>query len=127
MTNKGYCPACYGELEVIELAPCARCGWDKNEIAHFGVGKHIYSEFEVYGTELVLCNFCDVDLSSEDSEYWGFSPKKRLGYGSPEFRKLRDIPIEDLRINKGLFCPACGQTKKYLEAVCKSREANRTA
>ena len=62
MARKKYCPVCYTELEVIDVAPCDDCGWDENEIQHFDEKKHVYAEFNVYGASLILCSFCDVDF-----------------------------------------------------------------
>jgi len=60
------CPICYEVLEVRDLAPCDDCGWDPKEIDNFKENIHTYAEFEVYGSKLTLCNFCDVDFSSYD-------------------------------------------------------------
>jgi hypothetical protein len=119
--KKSYCPVCYGAFEVIDVAPCDECGSLEEEIRHFLNGEHSYAEFAVYGTELVLCDFCDVDFSSYHPEFWGFARGKTLGYGSDGFRKLRELPREQLSIAKGKYCPTCKARSTFLEALVEVR------
>lgn len=120
------CPICGEELEVREVAPCDDCGWDPTEIEHFNNHEHTYSEFEVYGSKLILCNYCDVDFSSYDPEVWGLPPKSKVGYGTVGFRKLAEIPNNKLSIAKGLFCPGCKAKLPMLQARIKANDANAT-
>ena len=124
MARKKYCPVCYTELEVIDVAPCDDCGWDENEIQHFDEKKHVYAEFKVYGASLILCSFCDVDFSSYDPEFWGFPRNKRLGYGSEGFQKLCEMPVASLSVKKGEFCPKCRARLTYLRALAEVRKKN---
>lgn len=119
-----HCPICWEKLEVIDVAPCDDCGWDTDEIQQFKEQKHTYSKFEVYGSELVLCNFCDVDFSSYHPSYWGFPDKEKVGFGSKGFRKIEEIPYQNLSISKDKFCPSCKARLTFLEALAKARNAN---
>ena len=80
--KKEQCPICFGRLEIIYAAPCYDCGHDGNEIDHYKEGKHTYHEFEVFGFPIVLCNFCMVNFSSYDPEYFGFSQGTKVGTGT---------------------------------------------
>jgi len=125
MSNKEtHCPICYEKLEIIDVAPCNDCGWDETEIQHLKEKKHIYAEFEVYGSKLILCNFCDVDFSSFQPSFWGFPDKERIGYGSEGFRKIEEIPYEKLSIRKDKFCPSCKGRLTFLKALAKARGNN---
>lgn len=118
------CPICYEKLQVIDVAPCDECGWNETEIEHFQEKKHIYARFEVYGSELILCNFCEFDFSSYHPGFWGFQNKDRIGCGSKGFRKIEEIPREKLNIGKDKFCPSCKARLTYLKALAKARENN---
>lgn len=118
------CPVCFDELELRNLAPCDDCGFAEAEIEHFESHEHVYSEFEVYGSTLILCNFCDLDFSSYKPEHWGFESGRRVGYGSQGFRKVTELPYSALSIKKGWFCSTCGATLKMVEAALKAREEN---
>ena len=115
------CPECGEELEVVNIAPCDDCGWDPKEIEHFNSSKHTYARYEVYGSILMLCNFCDVDFSSYNPEYWGFPKGYELGFGSAGFKKIANIPNEQLSISKGKYCPKCCARLPFIQAVQKAR------
>ena len=118
------CPKCGEELEVVEVAPCDDCGWDPKEIEHFKNREHTYSEFEVYGSKLVLCNFCDVDFSSYDPTLWGFPANSRVGYGTQGFNKITELPYSLLSIKKELVCSNCKAKLSMIEAQLKAKEKN---
>lgn len=120
------CPICNDVLEVRKLAPCDDCGWDPKEIEDFENDIHTYAEFEVYGSKLILCNFCDVDFSSYDPTVWGLPLKSNIGYGSEGFRKLKEIPRSELFIEKGYFCPSCKAKLAMLKAMYKAKNVNTT-
>jgi hypothetical protein len=123
-SKETHCPVCYEKLEIVEVAPCDDCGWREIEIQHFKEKKHIYAKFEVYGSKLILCNFCDVDFSSFHPSFWGFSAKEKIGYGSKDFHKIEEIPYEKLGIGKDKFCPFCYARLTFLRALVKTRENN---
>jgi hypothetical protein len=121
-----YCPICYEKLEIIDVAPCDDCGWKPMEIEHFKKKEHSYSLFSVYGTVLVLCNFCELDFASYCPEYWGFPKKAAMGYKSPptEYRRLDHLPDEKLSIRKDKFCPSCEHRLPFLKALKIIRDNN---
>ena len=118
------CPRCGEELEVIDVAPCDDCGWNAVEIEHFKNREHTYSEFEVYGSKLVLCNFCDVDFSSYDPEVWGFQKNCSVGYGTRGFNKITELPYSLMSIKKEQFCPNCRAKLSMIEAQIYAKENN---
>jgi hypothetical protein len=65
------CPDCFTALEPIDVAPCFDCGHLAIELEHLASGRHTYAEYRVFGECIVLCNFCRVDFSSYDPEYFG--------------------------------------------------------
>lgn len=120
--KKKQCPICFGELEVIDVAPCDDCGHDQNEINHFYECKHTYREFEIFGVTLILCDFCMVDFSSYDPEYFGLSKNKIIGLGS---QKLKEIQLlNNLSIQKDKFCPTCGHRLSFLKWLKDVNEEN---
>jgi hypothetical protein len=87
-----YCPLCYGELEVRDVAPCDECGALQQELEHFAARKHSYAEYEVFPPlKLTLCNFCDVDFGSGDPTFFGLPRSARIGY---QFMRLVQ-PIQE--------------------------------
>jgi len=46
-----------------------------------------------------------------------------IGYGSEGFRKLSDIPKEELTIEKGYYCPVCRAKLRELEAMYRAQNA----
>lgn len=119
--NYTNCPICYEELEVRKTTPCMDCGTYDSEIEDLKQGKNSYAELSViYGSNLVLCHFCQVDFGSYKSETWEFPDKKRIGYEHMNF--LRDIKPE---ITKTKFCPNCGQSLSFLKFMFEVREKNK--
>jgi hypothetical protein len=122
--NKEKCPACGEVLNIIDVAPCDDCGGFPKEIEHFKNKEHKYAKFEVYGSILTLCNFCDVDFSSYAPSFWGLKTQQRPGYGSPGFRKISEIPHDKLSIKKGKFCPHCNARLTLINAKIKAQTTN---
>ena len=120
------CPECGEELEVVDAAPCDDCGWDPVEVEHFQAKNHTYGVFEVYGSKLTLCNFCEADFSSYDPEYWGLPKRGLVGEGSAGFCKIEQLAFEGLSIGKTKYCPSCRSTLKMVLAARKARDAKRT-
>ncbi len=115
------CPICYHELEVRECAPCDDCGWDPREINHLHQGIHTYETYEVYqGLHLTLCNFCAVDFGSYQSEYFGLSNGKRIGF--KHFRFVRELA--DPQVIKDKFCPHCSARLTFLKFLNEIRNLN---
>jgi hypothetical protein len=106
------CPVCYSELVEKEVTPCMDCGAHKDGS---------YSEYEVYfGQRLVLCNFCYVDFSSYNPEYFGFPKNKKVGL--QDFNFLINITDTSLRVDK--YCPECNKRLAFLRFVSLCRENN---
>ena len=110
-----HCPICQTELEVRNVTPCHDCGWSDDELEHYR--EHTYSEVRALGVEgIVLCDFCDVDFASYDPTFFGLPRGTRLQF--PEH--LRGV--EQIRIGKDKFCPACRARLAFLKFVSKVRE-----
>ena len=43
------CPLCFGPLEVRDVAPCAECGAQPEEVEHLREGRHTYQVLRVLG------------------------------------------------------------------------------
>ena len=105
-----------------EVAPCDECGGTATEVEHFLAGGHTYAEYEVFpGLALVLCNFCQVDFSSFDPEYFGLPRKTRVGLlGSMRF--LRDV--HPAQTDRDKFCEQCGHRLRFLRFVSNARRVH---
>jgi hypothetical protein len=113
------CPICYNELEVRDCSPCDCCGWDDNEIDHLNAQKHTYKVYDIYkGLHLTLCNFCEVDFSSYNPEYFGLLKDERLGLH--KFNYVKDI--KNPQIIKDKFCPNCSERLSFLKFLKQIRE-----
>ncbi len=111
------CPICYGELEVREVTPCFDCGGEPKELEHLAEGKHIYSEVVAFGIPIILCDFCLVDFSSYDPEYFNRPKGTTMGVGEFTFvRELRDAKVE-----KDKYCAACRRRLAFLRFVSAAR------
>lgn len=115
--KKDRCPICSTELEVRDVSPCWDCGHDSAELIHLADGKHTYSEFEVFGSRIVLCDHCMVDFSSNDRQQLGLPQGKVIGLGTPEFREVRSV--ENPVVSKDKVCPTCNRRRAYLNWVTK--------
>ena len=116
------CPLCFGSLSVREVAPCHECGGSPDEVAHFFAGKHTYAEYEVFpGLSLILCNFCQVDFTSYDPQYFGLAPRTKIGL-SGSMRFVRDIhPTE---VDRDKYCEQCGRRLRFLRFVSDARRVH---
>lgn len=103
------CPLCAGPLTLIEVAPCFDCGHVPRELDECRRGEHEYHVFELWGRELVLCDFCDADFGSYFPDYWGL----------PE-GPLPDYPLQLIRrvehpdIAQDMYCAACRKRQAFL-------------
>lgn len=113
------CPICFSFLEVKDVAPCWECGIFDEEIAHFHEGRHTYAEVEIWpDLTAVMCNFCMVDFSSYDPDFWEAPRNVDL----PFPRELREVQGQ---IQKGRYCPECNYRQPFLEFIVAAREHNR--
>jgi hypothetical protein len=116
-----HCLLCYEELEVREVAPCDDCGWDPTEIEHFNIGKHHYTEYEIFpGLNLTLCNFCDVDFGSYDPTFFGLPKRTRIGFDKMKFVRV----VREASLGRDKYCPNCKCRLSFLKFVVQAREKN---
>ena len=98
------------------------CGADPAELDHARTGQHTYAIYRIFGKfELALCNFCQVDFSSYDPQFFGLTRKRKAGVGH-NFDFVKDL--KDLSIRKDKWCPKCGFRIGFLRFVLAAREAN---
>jgi hypothetical protein len=118
MFHARQCPVCFGPLEIREVAPCAECGHDLQELVHLREGKHTYQLMRVLdGLEIVLCNFCMVDFGSRNPSFFGLARGTQIGYETMQF--VRDV---DATQGYDRYCPECGYRLAFLRLVAASRE-----
>ena len=114
---ESYCPICYGLLETREVAPCYDCGHDPKELEHLSEGRHTYAVMNVFGVDIVLCSFCQVDFSSYRPTYFGRASRAHFG------RELAFVRDElNPRPTKDRYCPECGHRLAFLRFLAKARE-----
>jgi hypothetical protein len=114
-----HCPVCYGELEVREVAPCDDCGGKAEELDHFREGRHTFTIYEVFpGLELTLCDFCAVDFTSYNPEFFGLPKHSRVGLGKMNFVRAVDQPS----VQPGKLCTQCGLRLTFARFVVLARE-----
>ncbi len=116
------CPICFTELELRDCGPCDDCGWDPTEIEHFNNRKHVYRTYEIYkGLHLTLCNFCDIDFSSYQPDYFGFDHGNRIGFR--DFQLITEL--KNPQIIKDKFCRACSARLTFLNFLFDIRQLNK--
>lgn len=103
------CPICSTQLQPIEVAPCFDCGHAPRELDECIRGEHEYQLFELWGREIVLCDFCDADFGSYYPNYWGLPKGPLPGYPLRLLRKL-----ENAGIGQDLYCPSCDHRLAFL-------------
>jgi hypothetical protein len=117
--SDNYCPLCYTQLEVRDVAPCMDCGHLPQEVEHALAGKHTYAEMRIFDElSLILCDFCQVDFGSYDPTFFGLPKDARIGYEKMQFLQ----PVEDTFIRKDKCCPQCAYRLPFLKFVQKARE-----
>ncbi len=106
MTN---CPICLAQLQEIEVAPCFDCGHIHRELDECIRGEHEYHVFEIWGQEIVLCDFCDADFGSYSPDYWGLPEGPLPDYPLHLVRK-----VESPSIGRDLYCANCNHRLDFL-------------
>ena len=114
------CPICSTELELQDVTPCWDCGHASEEIEHFHSEVHTFAEFEVFGSNIVLCDICAVDFASYDPSCFGLTAGTRIGLGTFDFRQLKTI--ENYQISKDKVCPVCNHRLRFLNWMLGVRE-----
>lgn len=103
------CPICAGSLEMIDIAPCFDCGHSPSELGELVRGEHEYHVFEIWGHEIVLCDFCDADFGSYYPEYWGL-PRGPF----PDYLLALVRKVGNPEVGRDWFCPACKHRLAFL-------------
>jgi len=118
--SESNCPICYGPLEAREVTPCFDCGADPAELNHLAEGRHKYAAVSVLHSSIVLCDFCQVDFTSYDPEFFGqgrgFRPGKDVVF-------VRDVL--DPQPTKDKYCPKCGRRLAFLRFLAAVRQRQR--
>ena len=104
-----------------DVAPCFDCGGDPKELQHLAERKHVYIEVLAFHLPIILCDFCLVDFSSYDPEYFNRRKGTRLDFS--QFTVVREL--DSPKIEKDKFCEACGRRLAFLRFVAAARDAAR--
>ena len=127
------CPICSNELEVREVTPCIECGAleeeveilkndlkEKDNYHHQPLSPefNLYRVFDKY--EITLCNFCAVDSSSKEPQYFGLPKNKKIGYEKLQFLKK----IIEPTLGKDKYCSECNQRLSYSNFLISVRNDN---
>ena len=121
--SKNYCPLCYSQLEVRDVAPCFDCGAFDRGIEHALTGQHTFAEWRILGEiKLVLCSFCRIEFYSYfDPGYFGFPSYERFKIALDQMEFVRSV---DVYIGKDKFCPHHGRRLAFLEFLQQIRNLN---
>ncbi|AMU96973.1 hypothetical protein TP47_03775 [Xanthomonas citri pv. aurantifolii] len=103
------CPICSLQLQEIDVAPCFDCGHVPGELDECIHGEHEYHAFEIWGQEIVLCDFCDADFGSYFPDYWGLPAGPLPDYPLHLVRKA-----ERPGIGRDLYCANCNHRLEFL-------------
>jgi len=123
------CPICNNSMMEITVAPCYDCGHEKNEIeklkkrnrAPKKKKKLEYYKYEIFGQEIVLCEFCYYDFDSYDPFYLGLQEDIPLH----TFKHRLEI-IENPKEEKDYYCEKCQKRLKFLNFLKNARKNNNT-
>ncbi|MGH1426462.1 MAG: hypothetical protein ACRBEE_00830 [Arenicella sp.] len=123
------CPVCFDELEVIETTPCMVCGHDKDKVSllkqdiaeKFQHDSFTFSTFRSFEKiECNLCDFCSLEFTSMDPEFFGFEKGKVMW---PEnFQFLTHIARPSVEYDK--FCTQCNMRLSFIKFTKLLRELN---
>ena len=100
-------------------APCYDCGHSESEIGEFERGEHEYNVFDLWGHELVLCDFCDADFGSYFPEHWGLPPGPLPEYPLNHLHLLA-LPT----LTTDACCPTCNHRLAFLKVLAAARAKN---
>jgi len=113
----------------ITVAPCYDCGHEKKEIENLKKSnsspkkkkKHEYYKYEIFGQEIILCEFCYYDFDSYNPFYLGLQEDVPLHSFKHRLSKI-ETPKED----KDYFCKKCQKRLKFLSFLKNARKINNT-
>jgi hypothetical protein len=108
-------PICYSELETRDVAPCYDCGAVPEELTHFVDGKHKYFEVRLFGSKVVLCDFCQVDFDAYSPEYFHRSSGRFFS------QMIVDAELREPVLTKDKYCPQCGRRLAFLRFLAEVR------
>lgn len=112
------CPICFGPLEVRQVTPCCECGHHERELAELKAGRHVHTEYLIFGLPIVLCNFRDVDFRSYLPSCFGLLEADGKRLNCLEFVRTID-PATQPRFDK--YCPDCDRRLAFLEFLFAAR------
>lgn len=117
-----HCLLCYEPLEIRDVAPCEICGGHPVSVEQFHSGEHTYTEYVVFGLNLVLCKPCalDFELGSYDPDFFGLHAQTQVDYR--DMRYLRELQAP--KIEKDKYCPSCNCRLAFLRFVSRARDVN---
>jgi hypothetical protein len=101
------------------VAPCYDCGHAEPEVGEFERGEHEYHVFELWGNELVLCDFCDADFGSYFPERWGLPPGPLPDYPLNLLSKVATPALSE-----DSYCSKCNHRLAFLRVLAASRARN---
>lgn len=120
--NQVICPECGFEMEQIQCAPCYDCGSLPEELTHFHEKEHEYNWYEVFGQEVILCDFCDVDFGSYNPSH--FSLSRTISYS----RDLKFLAlVKEPKIEPDFHCDVCRHRLKFINFRVAANEYNQNA
>lgn len=128
MKHTPQCPLCGSQAEVVEATPCWQCGNspDRIRVLEQDTREQFQHDSITYslhgfpgGVEIALCHGCAISCGSYRPEHWGLSGTRRIGFEHLQF--LQDVAGRG--VQKTQWCPSCGWSLKYSEALLAIRDA----
>lgn len=116
------CPICSGVLESRLVAPCYDCGHVEGELIELANQEHIYREYNVFGSRIVLCDFCDADFGSYYPSYFGL-PDLGETIGTDDLELIKELNPPPEAIHDG-YCIECRHRLAFLKFLAVAREWN---
>lgn len=123
--NRDQCPICFSELEKCQTAPCYRCGVSEMEIQHWKDGIHRYSENEMFGQRIVLCDYCLYDFCSENGTFYGLTSKTAKSWVEIRPEMITHCKsLDQTQLISDKYCSECEQRFAFLRFLEQARLHN---
>lgn len=103
------------------VAPCFDCGHAEAELRELAAGEHEYNRFRIFGQEIVLCDFCDVDFGSYYPSWFGLAGRSP-GAVNYDLEFVAGVPNPQPATD--LVCDNCKHRLAYLKFLVNSRRTN---
>ena len=87
------------------------------ELEHLRSGKHTYAEYLLFGSTIVLCDFCRVDFDSYAPSYFG---RRAVPRYSQQMQFSKDVEAETVWDK---FCPSCERRLAFLRFLAHAKES----